>query len=221
MQSSTLIIKDSGKSTTDTQFILNELKDAKKISNVLQTHLMHYTDQNVTKYLRLLDHSINQIQNSISKPKKDDPIQQPRQVSHMKRLSLLEILKRSIPKNTPRTIKIELPDSDVEIFGHMYKLIVLFSNLFENSIQAMHDNGKISIKIESFQHKVHIDIIDSGPGIPMQIMNKMFSSLSTTKEHGTGLGTKMAKTIINLHGGTISVKNNPTTFTIELPMEQN
>jgi len=58
---------------------------------------------------------------------------------------------------------------------------------------------------------------DSGPGIPVEITNKAFSSLYTTKTEGTGLGLKMAKTIIDSHGGSISVRNNPTTFSIKLP----
>ena len=37
------------------------------------------------------------------------------------------------------------------------------------------------------------------------------------KDEGTGLGLKMAKTIIDSHGGSISVRNNPTTFSIKLP----
>jgi signal transduction histidine kinase len=62
-----------------------------------------------------------------------------------------------------------------------------------------------------------IDIKDSGPGIPDEYMKKAFSSLFTSKSGGNGLGLKVAKTIIDLHGGTISVRNNPTTFSIKLP----
>ena len=61
------------------------------------------------------------------------------------------------------------------------------------------------------------DFIDSGKGIEEKIMTQIFNPLFTTKQKGTGLGLVTCKNIIEQHGGTISVKNNPTTFTIQLP----
>src|SRR3989304_2767193 len=58
---------------------------------------------------------------------------------------------------------------------------------------------------------------NSGPGFPAESLKKVFSSLFTTKSGGNGLGLKVAKTVIETHGGTISVRNNPTTFSIKLP----
>ena len=81
----------------------------------------------------------------------------------------------------------------------------------------MNNSGIINIVIYETENRIVIEIKDSGPGIPPEIIEKLFNSLSTTKENGTGLGTKMAKTIVEKHGGDISVKNNPTTFTIKLP----
>ena len=55
------------------------------------------------------------------------------------------------------------------------------------------------------------------PVIAEENLEKIFDPLYTTKEHGTGLGLVSCKTIVEQHGGTISVKNNPTTFTVMIP----
>src|SRR3972149_3193636 len=64
-----------------------------------------------------------------------------------------------------------------------------------------------------------IEVEDSGPGIQEEIFSKIFGPLVTTKEKGTGLGLSTCKNIIEQHGGTISARNNPTTFMIRLPLK--
>ena len=64
-----------------------------------------------------------------------------------------------------------------------------------------------------------INVSDSGSGIPEDKLKKSLSHLYTTKNTGTGLGLASCKNIVEQHGGTISAKNNPTTFTIVLPKE--
>jgi len=83
----------------------------------------------------------------------------------------------------------------------------------------MKNHGVINIFGREFSEHIIIEVKDSGAGIPQNVVNKVFSSLYTTKSDGTGLGLKMAKTIIDMHTGSISVRNNPTTFTIKLPKQ--
>jgi signal transduction histidine kinase len=131
--------------------------------------------------------------------------------------ALSELTSMIIPKNCPPNIQINLPKNDFQLFGNFYKLVVVFSNLVENSIEAMKNNGVINIFAREGTDFVMIDLKDSGPGFPPESLKKVFSSLFTTKSDGNGLGLKVAKTIIETHGGTISVRNNPTTFSIKLP----
>jgi len=131
--------------------------------------------------------------------------------------ALSELMEMVKPKNVPSTIQINLPKNDFQILGNFYKLVVVLSNLVENSIEAMKNNGVINILAREGINYVQIDIKDSGPGLAPEIIKKALSSLYTTKPDGNGLGLKIAKTIIELHGGTILVRNNPTTFSIKLP----
>ncbi len=131
--------------------------------------------------------------------------------------ALSELMEMVKPKNVPSTIQINLPKNDFQILGNFYKLVVVLSNIVENSIEAMKKNGVINILAREGTNYVQIDIKDSGPGLPPEIIKKALSSLYTTKPDGNGLGLKIAKTIIELHGGTILVRNNPTTFSVKLP----
>ncbi|WP_232202950.1 HAMP domain-containing sensor histidine kinase [Nitrosopumilus sp. SJ] len=76
-----------------------------------------------------------------------------------------------------------------------------------------------TIAISAKENSKHIEIIfsDSGPGIPKSNIKKIFEPLYTTKKNGTGLGLASTKTTIEKHGGSISVKNEPTRFIIQLP----
>jgi signal transduction histidine kinase len=55
--------------------------------------------------------------------------------------------------------------------------------------------------------KVEVVVSDSGPGIPEQVIDEIFDTFYTTKEHGTGLGLSIARTIVETYGGKIWAEN--------------
>jgi signal transduction histidine kinase len=132
--------------------------------------------------------------------------------------SILKILSESVSSlNVPDGVDIELPKEDVEMNCDERKLQAVFVNLIVNSFEAIDSKGKITIKIDNELNSVSIHISDSGSGIPEEIISKIFEPLFTSKSTGTGLGLGISKNIVEQHGGKLSVKNNPTTFTIKLP----
>ena len=95
---------------------------------------------------------------------------------------------------------------------------VVLENIILNSSQAIgEDSGSITVTFHEENEYVLILIQDSGGGIPENIISKIFDPLFTTKRGGTGLGLASCKSIIESHNGTVTVKNNPTTFRIKLP----
>ena len=98
----------------------------------------------------------------------------------------------------------------------------VIENLCKNAVDAMGSTGTIAIKIlRGSDHKVFIDISDTGKGMPKSIISSVFKPGFTTKKRGWGLGLALAKRIIELyHKGRIYVKsseeNQGTTFRIEL-----
>ncbi len=145
---------------------------------------------------------------------KDSPI-------HFENNSILQILNESVlTVNKPDNVAIEISARDAIVFCDSYKLQRLFTNMIQNSIQAMEDGGAITIEIFEQNDKVKIEIKDTGPGIPDYVLPRIFEPLFTTKRAGTGLGLSICKKIAEDHCGTISAKNNPTTFTIIIPKNQ-
>lgn len=117
----------------------------------------------------------------------------------------------------PDTVVMQLPEKDIVCICDPHKIQVVFMNLFTNSIEAMENAGKITVRSKETNKDVIIEIEDSGKGIPPEILPRIFDPLFTTKKSGTGLGLPYCKNIIEEHGGTISANTNPTVFTITLP----
>ena len=119
--------------------------------------------------------------------------------------------------NAPETVDISIEEKDVSIFCDREKMEIVLANLITNAIDAINKNGTIHLRALAGNKKIKLEIEDSGPGIPKEKLSKIFEPLFTTKERGTGLGLASCKSIVEQHGGTLTVKNNPTTFTISLP----
>jgi signal transduction histidine kinase len=119
--------------------------------------------------------------------------------------------------DVPENIEIILSENDQNINCDSDKMQVVFMNIISNAVEALDKNGKIYIESASTNNENVIEIRDDGPGISSENVGKIFDSLFTTKSSGTGLGLPYCKSVIEQHGGSISVSTNPTTFTIILP----
>lgn len=136
----------------------------------------------------------------------------------METISLSEHFQSSVNNiEIPERVTIHLPDNKIFLECDPPKLEVIFMNLITNSIQAIENTGDVHIRTTEDSGTVTIEIEDSGPGIPSELLPKIFDSLFTTKAAGTGLGLAYCKSTVEQHNGTLTVTNNPTTFTIKLP----
>ncbi|MDC4231204.1 MAG: PAS domain-containing sensor histidine kinase [Nitrosopumilus sp.] len=136
-----------------------------------------------------------------------------------KKSSLLSILRLAVNHvKSSIGITINLPDNDVMFNCDARKIEGVLSNLLNNSSQALDSQGEIDVSVSKDSQFVTIEIKDSGPGIPSENLDKIFEPMFTTKKTGTGLGLVICKSIVEQHGGSISVSNKPTTFTIKLPL---
>ncbi len=137
---------------------------------------------------------------------------------HTTRNSFLDTIGLSLAKiEKSDNVQIKIPEIDVEFVYDSDKIEVVFDNLLTNSLQAINYNGEITIRINNLESEVEIQVEDSGEGVPAEIISRVFEPLFSTKKKGTGLGLASCKSIVEQHGGSISVKNNPSVFTIKLP----
>jgi len=163
--------------------------------------------QVITKNLDRISHQVNDVLDFV----RIHPLEK-------KELSLLVCLSESISTmDIPKNIKINLPNGDVSIYGESVSLQIVFKNLILNSIQAIgNQEGNITIRFDKEPRYIIIEVEDSGTGIDESKLSEIFEPLITTKQTGTGLGLVSCRNIIENHNGTITAKNNPTTFTIKL-----
>ncbi len=98
----------------------------------------------------------------------------------------------------------------------------VWTNIIDNAVDAMDGVGKIKIRTSQKDDWVLVEIEDSGPGIPKDVQQKLFSPFFTTKPlgKGTGLGLNISFNIIQKHNGQIKVSSQPgsTRFTVQLPI---
>jgi len=124
--------------------------------------------------------------------------------------------------SVPNNIKIKMSKSDISILADPFQLQVVFNNLIMNAIQAIgKKKGEILIRFSEKNSELIVEVENSGPPIPDEILPHIFESLVTTKQIGTGLGLVSCKTIIENHQGTISARNYPTVLTITIPKQKN
>ncbi len=167
-----------------------------------------------TKQIDMMERAIVRMSNQI-----DDVLEFVKiQSLHTTKNSLLDTIGLSLAKiNKSDNILIHIPETDVEFIYDSDKIEIVFDNLLTNCLQAINDNGEITIRITDLEDGVEIDIEDSGEGVPDELLSRIFEPLFTTKKKGTGLGLASCKSIIEQHGGIITVKNKPSIFTIKLP----
>src|SRR5687768_14359743 len=107
--------------------------------------------------------------------------------------------------------------------GIEYKLQQVFLNLFLNARDAMPRGGWLTIVTRVDGDVAHVEIGDTGSGIPADQMSRIYDPFFTTKElgKGTGLGLSITYGIVQEHGGTIacdSAEGQGTRFTLTLPL---
>ncbi|MDX9785299.1 MAG: ATP-binding protein [Desulfobacterales bacterium] len=123
------------------------------------------------------------------------------------------------------TIEKQLAEDLPQLMGDIQQLNHLFMNIILNAAQAMEGKGALTLKTTLLPDGefICIEITDTGPGIPDDILAHIFEPFFTTKEEGkgTGLGLSLVYGIVENHGGRIHAKSKlgvGTSFIIELPV---
>jgi two-component system NtrC family sensor kinase len=115
----------------------------------------------------------------------------------------------------------ELQDGLPVTVGDANQLKQVFLNIIGNAIQSTEDGGTITVTSLQRGDTIVVRVRDTGPGIPEDVMNKMFVPFFTTRKSGSGLGLAVTRRIVENHGGEISVESKVgegTVFQVVLPI---
>lgn len=193
-------------------------------------------NENLKEYTNVIIDEADRLRNLVNR------MLGPNAIPHMKMLNIHEII-----SHVEQLIKIETGDqvsinndfdpSIPEIFADRDQLIQALLNVIGNAAQAVIDGkkdrtGQITIRTRTVRkftigHTIYklvcqIDIIDNGPGIDAELMEKIFYPMITTRAEGTGLGLSIAQTLIQQHDGIIQCQSEPgnTVFSILIPIKE-
>jgi signal transduction histidine kinase len=144
---------------------------------------------------------------------------------------------KSVARNTPDPVPFDVNQavlSAVHLLSHRFKngtrlerelnalpavrcrgseIAQVVLNLLGNAADAVEGRSVRTIRVRTWEAggKVHVEVTDTGSGIPPEIRTRLFQPFFTTKEpsRGTGLGLSICKSIVESHGGSISVESEP------------
>ncbi len=135
-------------------------------------------------------------------------------------------------------LSLDLPESLPPIEGDTHQLRQLFANLLANAFEALGGDGSVRISAAERAAEeevgigseinavsmIEIEVVDDGPGVPADLIDRIFSPFFTTKPQGTGLGLAIVRKIVDAHDGRIDVSVGPgkgTRFLVTLPVNGN
>jgi len=112
-----------------------------------------------------------------------------------------------------------------EVDAYIGELNQVWTNIIDNAIYAVPQNGELEIETECDKKDITVRITDNGEGIPKEILSRIFDPFFTTKKvgEGTGIGLDIVKNVITRHNGEVKVNSIPgkTEFIIRIPVSQN
>lgn len=109
---------------------------------------------------------------------------------------------------------------DRRVWADRDRLQQVLTNLVKNAVEAMADVGTyVEIGCRQEDHETVISVVDNGPGIPPDLLRRLFYSRFTTKDSGNGLGLMIVRRIVEAHGGTVQVSaGDGTAIKLALPL---
>lgn len=147
--------------------------------------------------------------------------------THRTRSSLNKIVSETIPLIRPGfhvDIVQDLDNSVPRVLADEVQIQQVILNLARNAVQAMVDiednDRQLLLKTGVSDETVFVEVSDTGPGMSIEDLDRLFDPFFTRKPDGIGLGLSISRTIAEAHDGELSVRKNPLTgltFRFELP----
>lgn len=178
--------------------------------------------QRIEKETRRLEHIIKDL--NLQSRLKADKVYLEKSVFNLRQFfeGLIHERRQELHQSNIR-VRLNCP-SNITILADQFRLSQVFLNLFNNAINYA-ENGKIEIECESWDKKVKISFSDDGKGIKEEYLPQIFDRFYSGSEDrsrnldGSGLGLSISKSIVEAHGGSLTVESEygkGTQFIVEL-----
>ncbi|HAA55748.1 MAG TPA: hypothetical protein DCE42_13375, partial [Myxococcales bacterium] len=127
------------------------------------------------------------------------------------------------------SFQVYLPQEPIFAYGDRKMLRRVTTNLLVNAIKYVEEGDTVKVRLSRVDTDIVLEVADTGPGIPEKEQDKIFERFHRAQDthgrtiEGSGIGLAMAREIIELHGGHISIQsavNEGATFTVQLPQEE-
>ncbi len=105
-------------------------------------------------------------------------------------------------------LRTAMAEEAVFMVGHRDRLKQSFLNISVNALEAMPQGGTLSLEMNVEASRVTVRVVDTGRGIPQDVLARIYERDFTTKGTGSGIGLYVARTLVELHGGTIETESH-------------
>ena len=136
-----------------------------------------------------------------------------------------------VPRGDVR-VTVECPENLPALQGDPHQMRQIFTNLLMNAFEALNGEGSVRIAAtvlieegpaggETQGPMIQVEVTDNGPGMPAEVLDKIFSPFFTTKAQGSGLGLAIVRKIVDAHDGRIDVgvlDSGGTRFRVTIPV---
>jgi two-component system NtrC family sensor kinase len=186
----------------------------------LEMKLKENTDEKVLKHLQILKEEITfadlMVNDLLDLTRKNPPCLEEADLNEIVRSALCSL---SISENVKMVFNAagDLP----KLLLDRAQLLRVFMNLFANALQAMPEGGNLIIQSMKDYDAAEVSVADTGIGMSVESLGKLFTPFFTTKKNGVGLGLSICNQIVEAHGGELTVKSiqgQGSTFTVQLPI---
>lgn len=207
--------------------IKNPLGGLRGAAQLLEQEL---PDKFLREYTRIIIHEADRLQNLV------DRMLGPNRLPHKRLVNIHQVLEHVRGLVLAETgfrldITRDYDPSIPDLHADADQLIQAFLNIARNGAMAAGDGGNMLIRsrvlrqftLGNRRHRlvVQVDIIDDGPGIALDLQERIFLPMVSGSKGGMGLGLSIAQNLINQHGGLIECRSRPhkTQFIVFLPLE--
>ncbi|HEY6172968.1 MAG TPA: HAMP domain-containing sensor histidine kinase, partial [Kofleriaceae bacterium] len=140
----------------------------------------------------------------------------------LRRVAVRELVQRAVALSMPGDVDVRIgPNLDGALRCAPPLITQALTNLIENAVHAAGSGGWVEIRTSTHGETFIVELSDSGPGVPVELRERVFEPFYTTKPVGigTGLGLSLARDIVHRHGGVLEIRERGprSCFVVELP----